>query len=171
MSKRISKKDTFAINYLKAKTARGGDKYEELEEYDSSYYEPFVCDWLAKQGKLIGVAYRGYIASSSWLQDKNFCKGALVSISDISNTPFPEFTTSELRACTYATDASLYQVNDDFPVSVLFEVRLSGAHCVDIHEQSVYPEEQACIFDRDVIFKVVDVVQEPAFTRIILIEL
>lgn len=145
-----------ALNFIKAKTSKGGDMYSEYEVYYDDYNEDCFDDWLKEQQKITGVIYRGYRTDYENYEKADYKIGKIVTPRDLHNWYHPSFTESQLRAVNYMND---YDVYTDEYVRLLFEVECSGKYCVDIHEYSVYPEETEHVFNNDAKLEITNIVE------------
>lgn len=135
-----------ALSFIKAKTSKGGDMYSEYEEFYDNYNEDCFDDWLKEQPKITDIIYRGYRTDYDRYNAMDIKIGKIVAPRDLHNWYHPSFTTSPLRAINYMND---YDVYTDEYVRLLFYVECKGLYCVDIHEYSVYPEENEHVFIND----------------------
>ena len=165
LSMRKSEIKKYAINYIKAITARGGDGYEEWEEYDNDFCEWCFDKWIEEQPRVDRKLFRGYKMSKSKFD--RYQVGKIITCEDIYNRTYPSFTTSEMRAVIYIQD---YMVYDDEEVKVLFSVECKGKYGVDISKYSYYPEETEHLFAKDASFEITEIKNKSSLKTIYLRE-
>lgn len=149
---RKSEFNKYALNYIKAITARGGDGYEEWEEYDNDFCQDCFSGWLNEQQRYTGKLYRGFRIDKE--NYSGYQVGEIIEQSDIYYNSFPSFTTSDPRAYGYIND---YEVYTDDIVKIVFEVECSGKYAVDISKHSYYPQENEHKFVSNAKFEVVGI--------------
>ena len=154
-----------AEQFIKAKTARGGDEYDLYKDYDTIDGELELEKYIENHPKIIGDVYRGCTTDII-----NYEIDDIIFIPDIySLSSFPSFTKNRLRAAIYMSDASLYSQEDGIK-KVMFHVKLHGFYCIEISELSIYPEETECLFDENAMFRVLDVERKASYTLVTLEE-
>lgn len=166
LNMRKSEIKKYALNYIKAITARGGNGYEEWEEYDNDFCEWCFDKWIEEQPRVTCTLYRGYRMSLEQYGNLSYKVGSVVQPINIYNRPYPSFTTSEMRAMLYVND---YDVYSDDIVSIVYKIECKGKYGVDIQNYSYYPEEAEHKFISDAKFKITDI-KEGTIIRISLVE-
>ena len=165
---RKSERKKYAIGYMKAKTSKGGDGYEKYEEYDNEFCEWCFDEWIKEQQRFTGTLYRGQRIGEEWFKNLDYNIGKVITPSDIYNHSYPSFTESEMRAVLYIND---YDVFDDKPISILYNVECNGKYAVNIKEHSYYPEENEHLFVKESNFEITDIKYLGSYVRVYMKEI
>lgn len=168
----MSQQTTLALDYIKAITAKGGDGYDALKQFDTPEHREAFETWLEEQPKINGeTIYRGFTFERGYWEDGFYrLEDGRATIDNLtSGNNVPAFTTDSVRASIYINEFG-NGIGFRDSVRVLFTVKTCGLYCVNVSPYSYYREEKEYRCTRDALFVVEGMVDKGSFIAVTLRE-